>query len=493
MRKLKTLLTSLLVLLVLSANAQTFDEYVAKQKQAFDEFHQKAEDDYKAYRDKVNAEFAEMMSKSWSEFGAEAPIPQPKLPEPPEPIIAEPEEVPAPVVRLPVSEIVKPSTPLLNVDPPKPLIPMPLQLPPPAVKCSFAFDYYGTSCGIDINDSHKIQLTSVDELAVSKCWKKLSGENFDPLVTGCLEWKERLDLSDWGYVRFVEKMTNSLYGEPNTNEAKVVQFYLLIQSGYEARIARNAESLYLLLPFESEVYEYPYITIDHNKYYIISSQSAKNRSYVVFNQKFPQEKRLSLLIHKEPNLELSDNTRTLTSKRYPEIVSEVRVNENLINFYNEFPRNNGWDLYAYASLSSDVKSTLYPVLEDGIADKSDLQKVERLLNFVQTAFEYKTDDVQFGQERPFFADETIFYPYCDCEDRAILFSVLVRDLVGLDVVLVNYPGHLAAAVNFNTTVKGDYLNIDGKKFTVCDPTYIGASVGRSMPDYKNSEAKIIKL
>ena len=105
-----------------------------------------------------------------------------------------------------------------------------------------------------------------------------------------------------------------------------------------------------------------------------------------------------------------------------------------------------------------------------------------------------TDAQQFGQERPFFADETLFYPYSDCEDRAILFSVLVHELLGLDVLLLHYPVHLATAVSFgDLDVDGDYMTLDGKKYIVCDPTYIGSSVGDTMPQFKNTKAKIIRI
>ena len=34
----------------------------------------------------------------------------------------------------------------------------------------------------------------------------------------------------------------------------------------------------------------------------------------------------------------------------------------------------------------------------------------------------------------------------NCEDRAILFTRIVRDLLGLKCILIYYPGHLASAV-----------------------------------------------
>ena len=35
--------------------------------------------------------------------------------------------------------------------------------------------------------------------------------------------------------------------------------------------------------------------------------------------------------------------------------------------------------------------------------------------------------------------------------------------------------------------------LDGKRYVVCDPTYIGSHVGEAMPNYKNAKATIIRL
>lgn len=122
-------------------------------------------------------------------------------------------------------------------------------------------------------------------------------------------------------------------------------------------------------------------------------------------------------------------------------------------------------------------------LETSHQRKSQYEAVSRLLNFVQTAFVYEYDDKVWGCDRAFFADETLYYPYCDCEDRSILFSRLVRDLLGLKVVLIYYPGHLATAVCFTENVNGDYISMNGKRYTICDPTYIGAPIGATMPKW----------
>ena len=128
-----------------------------------------------------------------------------------------------------------------------------------------------------------------------------------------------------------------------------------------------------------------------------------------------------------------------------------------------------------------------------IDGETQIEAANILINFVQTAFEYKTDEEQFGYERTLFGDEMFYYPYSDCEDRSVLFSILVRELLGLDVVLLNYPGHLATAVHFTEETQGHYMTIDNKNYVVCDPTYIGASVGDVMPQFGNVPAKIIRI
>ena len=164
-----------------------------------------------------------------------------------------------------------------------------------------------------------------------------------------------------------------------------------------------------------------------------------------------------------------------------------------------------WAMYANTPLEDGVRSELYPQLKEKLQGMSELEAVQQLLWWLHgrldlegeikssDTFLYRYDEDCWGEDRAFFGEETLFYPYCDCEDRSILLSHLVRDLVGLDVVLVYYPGHLAMAVCFNEKVDGDFIMVDGRKFIVCDPTYLGARVGKTMPNMNNEQATVILL
>jgi hypothetical protein len=128
-----------------------------------------------------------------------------------------------------------------------------------------------------------------------------------------------------------------------------------------------------------------------------------------------------------------------------------------------------------------------------VADKPETEAANMLLRFVQTAFDYQTDQQQFGIEKPMFIEESLYYPYCDCEDRSILYSYLVEEILGLDVIALDYPGHIAPAVAFSEPVSGDAVYHRGRRYVICDPTYINANIGMSMPMYKGETPGVIEI
>lgn len=484
--RIAAIISLLLLFCRYTAYAQTFEEYRQRAFSDFNKYKSEKERAFKEYRDRINAEFAEYMRQAWPEHEACPAEPVPQRPEPPRPVVKDPDAGPSndPV---PFDDVIPTPMP---VQPPQPVVPLPQ--PDRPAQPSFAFSFYGTPCKVSLDAGHHFTLRNADESSVADAWTRLSSDAFLTIVSECLAWRDRLRLCDWGYFRFVERMTTAFFATSEVNEARLMQMFILTQSGYKVRIARADNRLVLLLPSKDVIYKYVYLTIGGCKYYV-ADPTMRQRSFHVLEREFPKEQFFSLRISAEPLLTLRPSeARTLASKRYRDISADVRSNRNLIDFYAEYPHIS-WRTYALTPLSTFAKEQLYPTLRRAIAGKEKPAAANILINFVQTAFEYKTDEEQFGYERPLFADETLFYPYSDCEDRAILYSVLVRDLLGLDVVLLHYPNHLATAVCFEKEIPGDHLILDGRKYLVCDPTYIGASIGDAMPRFKQTAAKIVRL
>ncbi len=490
-----------------SLHAQTFEEFKRQTQATFEQFRTDTEKEFNDFREKANAEFADFMRKSWKQFESQPAEPAPALPEPPEPVVKEetteePSNTPIklgeiipPVKAIP---IVQPVVPIPKLVPTEPTMPSETTEPSESIKPAFAFTYYGTPCAVSLTEDMRFYLPSVHENTIADIWELLSSPRYLNVVAECLEWRDSLALSDWGYIRFTDAVSYAFF--KRHNEAKLLQMFILVQSGYKVRIARYLEQLYLFMPSTDRICEQTYVKIDGIPYYCLDKY-AQMQSLYVFAHEFPGEQTFSLQQHSLPRLESnpSEQRNLLSANRYPGTMVLLKSNENLMNYYAEYPICEGWDTYAAAGLSEESKKQLYAVLRRTIFQKSYTEAADILLNFVQSAFAYKTDDEQFGRERPLFGDETLYYPYCDCEDRAILYANMIHDLLYLDVVLVHFPGtettagHVATAVHFREDVVGDYLMIDGKKYTICDPTYIGAAIGEAMPQYHASKANVQKI
>ncbi|MFZ1977723.1 MAG: hypothetical protein WAV76_07175, partial [Bacteroidota bacterium] len=141
----------------------------------------------------------------------------------------------------------------------------------------------------------------------------------------------------------------------------------------------------------------------------------------------------------------------------------------------------------------EAAKSLQDALQPYLKGRTEEDRVNFLLRFVQTAFQYKIDEEIFGKEKPLFPDETIYYPYSNCKDRAFLFAYLVRSLLHLDVVGLHYPNHVATAVQFNKKYEGDTIDYAGNVYTICDPTYINANLGMCMPQFKGVKPDVIAI
>ena len=455
-----------------------------KARQQYDAARSKAEADYAAFRKKANADYAEAVQRAWQQMGVQPAVPKPAEPKPPQPAKPDPAKTPT-TKPLPQAETVPP--PVVKPAVPTPAIPAAVPEAP-----TMQFEMYGAACSVHTDISGlRFSLPSVDEQSVAAAWQQLSQERYNGLLHDCLAERDALGLADWGYLQLLGNMSERLLGK-GSNEAVLLQMYLLAQSGYRVRMARVDTRLVLLMPFNRTVYGYSYLTSDGINHYLITREKIK--SVEVCSVAFPREQVANILMSRMPDLgDGKRRSRTVQAERFGTMKATVSVDERLMDFLRDYPLSDAWDYYALAGLSDSVKSTLYPALRSQLAGMSNKKAALMLLDFVQTGFDYATDQDQFGYERPLFGDESFFYPKNDCEDRSILYCILVRDLLGLDVVLVNWPGHIATAVAFPEAVEGDYFTIDGRRYTICDPTYIGANVGMTMPQFQGVGAKLIKL
>ena len=400
-----------------------------------------------------------------------------------------------PVKPQPVAPKAEPTTPAKPQA--TPVKPQPKPKAKPAMQSSLqkefypsvAINYCNTKLYIDASMKGVINITSSQECAVADGYEALCRSNYKPLIANCQQAQKDFRLNDWGVFLFVKTAAEALCNDENS--CIVMQQFLLNELGYRAKMARRGDRNQLLLFVATDcmVYGHPYFTKEGLNYYNINGTEAC--TFYMCNQDSKKAKTpVAMRLNNVPALNSGVVSRQRTNKAGNVSVS-VNVSKSLMDFYASMPQCD-YGVYAKApvagSLAQEVLGTLRPLVQG----KSEVDAANLLLNFVQTGFKYATDEEQFGFEKPFFVEELFYYPACDCEDRSVLFGWLVRELLGLDVVYLDYPNHIATAVQFKGDVKGDFLTVDGKRYTVCDPTYIGASIGMTMPNLRSAGVSILR-
>lgn len=519
-------LTALLLSASLSAAAlaDVLKEYKEQLNSKLNQFREDKTQELEQFRRRVNDEIAQYMSQPWTMVKA-APIQEiPVDPSPePIPIIMDTvkHKVPEPIV---IKEIIKvplpqpqptPIEPIVEIDP-QPILPLidnpnidvKPKIEPPKINVSpivkeekLDVVLYGTLFSIRLPNLSEFSLRGNKPSDYAAAWRCLNNTNTNNLIIDCLDQREDKALGDWAYLKLLQTISRNLFPE-NNDKATLLTGFLMVQSGYKIRFATDSkERLQLLYSPTGIVFQVPSLYIDGSTFYVANEFDKNDLNYRVCNFKCPGEKKLSFAINRQMQLD-SDPTepRVITIHNHPELILSVSTNRNMIDFYNDYPvasinENNytAWAVYANTPVSSEIEKDLYPVLRENLR-KLKQKDAANLLIHLAESFPYGYDNEIWGHDRAFFMDESWYYPYSDCEDHAIHFTRLIRDLLGLEAVLVCYPTHMAAAVAFtDPEIEGDYVIHRGKRFTICDPTIFYADIGITMKGFNNEEAVLIDL
>lgn len=401
----------------------------------------------------------------------------------------------------PTCQNAKPTCP--NAQPAAPTTkPVVVPVTPPAVKPSAPtgelftasadkqmVNFCGQKVYVDKSLKGVCSIGNMRENAIADAYEAMCKADYKALVDDCRKVKKELNLNDWGIFLFVREASKTLCTDENA--AVVMQQFLLNELGYKSKMARRADrnQMLLFVAADCQVYGHPYFTKDGLNYYNLTSN--ESCQFYMCQEDSPKAKsKLNMQVNHAPALN-AGMVNSVHKNRSGSVAVSVDVPKSLMEFYGSMPQCD-YSVYVNAEVNPSVASKVLSTLAPLVNGKGEAEAANLLINFVQTGFQYATDQEQFGYEKPFFVEELFYYPYCDCEDRSVLYSYLVRNLLKLDVVLLDYPNHIATAVCFNENVSGDFVTVGGKKYVVCDPTYIGASIGKAMPQFKNVAAKVLK-
>ena len=334
--------------------------------------------------------------------------------------------------------------------------------------------FYGSAYRFSMALPAEMTLPSVSEDDVANAWESLS-EGASHLLEDCLSIRSRERLGDWAYLQLVDSLSVKVFPF-SQNERELLFGFLLGKSGYKVRFGRNEGGLTCLYGTEQVIYGRPYFFEDGIHYY---RHNEGEGSLSLSNVVSEGDRALDLRLADAPAI--SGGSVHERRIEVGDINFDYRISQRLLDFYASYPHTEMY-VKAGAPVSAPIRESVYPALQLAIAGLGEVDATRVILRFVQKLMEHRSDDERWGFEKWNFPEESLFYRYGDCDDHAILFARLVRDLVGLEVLLVSCEvdgsPHATTAVRFTEPQDGgDWILYGGERYYCCEPSSTAAEVG----------------
>ncbi len=470
-----------------------FNSFATAQNE-FEAWKKTTIDSFQKYKDERDGEFVKFLKQRWVEFQTSKGFVRDKTPKPEKIPVAAPKSF-KPII--PGEKKVEIKIPVHQ-----PLaVRKPINIPEPAPDIQqkssrLGLLFHNTPLTIYFDADFQFKpIDNINQKSISAFWDKMSRADYEIFIAQAQEYKNRLQLNDWGYHYLLYETGKHIY-QGNRNMTYLFVWFMASKSGYESRVGYADNHIYLLMPASTKIFGTPYLTLKGKRFYALFFNQEPEHFKKIFTYKgtYPDaDKPMDYRIGNLPLLSVTLKQRDLKFKYKGKAYSIPMIfNRNLIDFLEYYPQTT-IDLYFNARVSPEIEHSLIKGLKPLIENRSERDAVGLLLRFTQTAFDYKTDGVQFGREKYLLPEETLYYPFSDCEDRSLLFSRLVEKLIGIEIVGLSYPGHIATAVKLSGEVRGDFVTDGNVRYIICDPTYINADIGMAMPRFKNVNPEIIVI
>lgn len=442
-------------------------------EQSFKDFKKVQVESFKSYKDERDSAFEKYLKQEWKSFSVQKPTPLYEEPKPLEitPAAPQVQNPVGPKIYLQIKEDTNDSV-------------VAAEIKPQVIKQkALSFDFFGTKMAFDISESlKKSNFYPQNQSGVTNFFATAASSEYETLVADIQAVSKEMELNDWGVYLLVTKISQMIFSNPDN--ANLLSWFLLNKLGYAVKVGLANQHTVLMHYAHRTIYATPRYNFGNKNYYVVANY-AKGATGRIFSyeHEYPNAtKELNLSLEKLPNFVLNTQQKSLQFSLQGQSYNiAFAYNKNLIDFMATYPQAD-YETFFNAPLEKSTLSDLSIAFKEYISGKKASEAINFVLHFVQNAFKYQIDNEQFSREKVMFAQETLYYDKSDCEDRAVLFSSLVKEFFGINVVGVKYKDHMATALYI--PIEGDSVSIKSKRFVVADPTYVNATLGMSMPKYR---------
>lgn len=454
----------------------------------FRNFQQRIHSDFNSFRNNILDDYSHFLNNSWASYNAFKGQKRDNKPKPTiQPVFtppATPEQTPIPSVPTPLS----PTNPVPVVSP-QPQQPHPVTLPQPSspeLSDTSRFPFYASTLFISAPQINIARHLSSPEDYANQ-WSSLrNNPAATSLINAARDMQTRYGLNGYLTYRALVSWAKTIFPDASSASRASLVHYILSKLGYDVRIATLSDGKpAILIPSKQQLFDISYVNLNSRRYYFFTPDDdcPRNLGAVSFKTcNLPSEAKLGDMMDFRLNgLSLPEDNRHFHLS-YGDLTLDGQVNKNALDALYRYPHMQIAD-YADSFIDGKLRKSLVTQLKSQLQGKSLYDALSTLLSFTQHVFTYATDSDAHGFEKPYFLEEILSLPTSDCEDRAIFFSYIVTNVLGLESQLINWPGHEATAVASFPGLDGDGYIYNDRKYIICDPTYTDAAPGTCMPAY----------
>ncbi|MBK8471647.1 MAG: transglutaminase domain-containing protein [Sphingobacteriales bacterium] len=389
-------------------------------------------------------------------------------------------------------------------------------------KKSVQFFFYEELIEIEYDERMHVPLSTsgTSEDIVRQYYQDINNANMLMVVSNLFYYKKELNLNDWLFYLLVAQTADTIFSGESENYRTLFCWFILQRCGYVVQLGYDEQDRMAVSVFTGDlIYEAPISKTDQ-KIQEVFDDNGKievKQGYFVDLTAVLKQTRIrgtsSRFTLTRPVVDQRGRAFSFVMTELPTF-SKVEHEKKRISFIHDnklyavdavIDKSIIYALYKYPQMVVEnhlktplspvclesMRSSLLPLLEN----QSPYEAVRMLLSFTRQVSDYGEDYLSYRRNNlSLFAEETLFYPKSDCEDRAILFCYLAKELLGLEVLLIDYPEHAAAAVLLDQAYGSTHITHEGKTYSVCDPTGPGnhLKIGEVPPHFRDIAPKILR-
>ena len=348
----------------------------------------------------------------------------------------------------------------------------------------FNVDFYGHGLEFEAPTiAHVKAPFKINKSTVQHALSSIKSSDLTQISDQIKHAKAEYSLDGLGTVLLADKIVKNITGSKNTQS--LLKYRILQTLNYDVQLTYTRNTISCFGRLSQKPAASVYILYRNKRYTNLNFNDMRTYGtrYVLSDSRYDPKATALDYTGEVPELNANQSFSHLTWSFQGKLYQLKAIkNLSFSAYLSDLPQFDLGPAYIKMNHSAEFQTSVLTPLEAYLDDMhTNMQKANFLLKFAQSAFEYKTDNDQFGHEKYNFPEETIGSAFSDCEDRTLLLAYLYKRLLGFESVMLHFESekHVCLGVKIPNRSNAYSFKFKQEAYMVAEPTGIGFDVGET--------------